>query len=81
MVLSPDITIKKDNKIRMTFKIKTNDGAPEKEVTFEFNVLYDTPSGVAYEMVKELQLSSSYIDVISKQIQSAIEKAWSPDRK
>jgi hypothetical protein len=38
----------------MTFKIKSSDGGPEKEVTFDFDIHNDTPSGVAYEMVKEL---------------------------
>lgn len=59
----------------MSFKIKSGDGGPEKEVTFDFNVKNDTPIGVAAEMVKELQLNQNYIDIISKQIQAVIEKA------
>ena len=38
----------------MTFKIKTGDGSPEKEVTFDFDIVTDTTEGVAREMVKEL---------------------------
>jgi hypothetical protein len=44
----------------MNFKIA------DKEVTFDFDTSTDTPEGVAQEMVKELQLNESQIDVISK---------------
>jgi hypothetical protein len=66
--MSPDTAIRKEdkNKVNMSFKIKSHEGGPEKEVTFDFDITTDTPSGVAYEMVKELQLNQSYIDVISK---------------
>lgn len=38
----------------MSFKIKSFDGSPDKEVTFDFDINSDTASGVAEEMVKEL---------------------------
>lgn len=41
----------------MSFKIKSNDGGPDKEVTFEFDITRDTPQGVAIEMVKALKLN------------------------
>lgn len=56
----------------MNFKIA------DKDVTFDFDTTTDTPEGVAQEMVKELQLNESQIDVISKQIQAAIYKNSKP---
>lgn len=44
----------------MSFKIG------DKEVTFEFDSNNDTPDGVAQEMVKELRLNQSQVEVISK---------------
>jgi hypothetical protein len=35
----------------MTFKIKSQDGASEQEVSFVFDINKDTPEGVAEEMV------------------------------
>jgi hypothetical protein len=61
-------------KFNMSFKIKSFDGNPEKEVTFEFDVRTDTAKGVAEEMVKELHLPQNYIQVIQNQIRSIIEK-------
>lgn len=48
----------------MSFKIKPGDGTPEKEVTFDFDIQNDTTEGVAKEMVRELKLNTSYIEVI-----------------
>lgn len=53
------------SKVNMSFKIKSDSG-PEKEVTFAFDTKADTPSGVAKEMVRELQIHSDNIALISK---------------
>ncbi len=45
-----------------------------KEVIFEFDRSTDTPEGVAREMVKELGLNHSNIEVITKQIQNNLSK-------
>ena len=54
--------------VSMQFKIAG------KEVTFDFDTSSDTPEGVAKEMVKELRLHDSQIEVISKEIKNTILK-------
>ena len=66
--MTPDSGIKKDNKnkLNVSFKIKYPQSSSDKEVLFDFDIHTDTSVGVAEEMVKELQLPMSYVELISK---------------
>ncbi len=66
--MTPDSGIKKDdkNKLNVSFKIKYPQSSANKEVLFDFDINSDTSYGVAEEMVKELQLPNSYVELISK---------------
>ncbi len=49
----------------MSMEIKVKKG---QDVSFDFDIVSDTPLNVAKEMVRELELNESYIAEIQKQI-------------
>jgi hypothetical protein len=51
-----------ENKIKISFKLG------KELVEFFYDIQKDTPDGVAKEMVRDLNLSESQVDVIAKQI-------------
>ena len=66
--VSQNIGAHTENKLKISFKLG------KELVEFFYDIHTDTPDGVAKEMVRELNLSESQVDVIAKQIKSYISQ-------